>query len=399
MAFQDLYNANGWLVTAREGVLEVYFEQNLVNRAVVEGFNEFQCFKLAGDGDEVLSIFGKKAGTVVRMWFNSDSDDLQEECVLNVNFAISSFRVLPAVGWILATDSVAGVLHVFDTLNSRYKGQIRLDMDHCEICIRGAREFMVLARKFDQDSLIIKTFLNTYVIDPENQVILVASVSADHHYLPNRWICSGGCSNKQWPFALVSSCNLTGGSLMEFFVSKAQTPFQTLTLAEPVLAHQMWFSTPFTVVLVLQTPEKLFRICEFDIATNRETRSAMLLLDETRTTYPAKFQAGFQSRGPENSVADVVVLDVVPLSVYRKPSSFSSSLLRFLGNFFSSVLVFTPEALPNVILTWQNETLKTWHCPSAVLNVRAALDHSTLLIQCRARETSKKTEFFQIEIS
>ncbi|CEP61164.1 uncharacterized protein LALA0_S02e08152g [Lachancea lanzarotensis] len=396
MAEETLYSEDEWLVTVRNGFLEVYFEQGLVNCGLAEGYNEFQCFKLADDSDrdQVLSIFGKKAGNVVRMWFEPGSDVLQEECVLGVNFVISSFRVLPTLGWILSTDSVSGVLHIFDTLNNRYKGQIRLDTEKGDgVYVIGAREFMVLARKFDQDSLLLKTFLNTYVVDKENQIFLTTSVPADHHHLQNCWVCCNNDSNSgttigpESPFALVSSD--TKGSLVEFFISGAQIPFQKLTLPETVLlSRQIWFSAPFNVVLVLQTPENTIRISEFDIITSQETRTAMLW--NGADSY-------YKESGEEetrNQKTDV-------LSQVHKPSS-SFSLLQFLGKIplaHRSVLVFIPNLSPNVILTWQNETLETWQCPSAVLKVSAAsAAANTLRVECRARASSGATEIFHIEI-
>ncbi|SCV03899.1 LAME_0H14136g1_1 [Lachancea meyersii CBS 8951] len=377
MVVKCLFNTDGWLIIEEQGVLRVYFDRKLRVAAIVESVDEFQCYKLAGDSNEGPSIFGIKAGKVVRMWYDKYLGRLQEECVLSVSFQISKFQILPAVGWILATDSVAGILHIFDTIDGRYRGRIKIDPDCDEICVSGPKEFRVLARKFDQNSLLIKTFLNTYTIGDKYHTFLVASVPVDHQF-DNRWICKG--VSQQDPFALVN-CKAT--SLLEFFLPTAQTAFQKLALTELVLPGQSWFSAAFNMILVLQAPQGFsFRMCELDIVTNREIRSVPLIEESVRGRYKIDHHC-------HNSIEKLSTVT----------DTFSPSELRFLGRFSYSVAIFEVLRSPNLLLAWQEGYLWEWWFPSAVFAIARAATGSAIVVECGARASRDATEIFQIKIA
>ncbi|SCU78291.1 LANO_0A02630g1_1 [Lachancea nothofagi CBS 11611] len=367
----SVFNENGWLVVVHRNQLLVWQNKNLVIVRENDKLRDFQCFTT---GDE-LSIFGSKGGSLIRLWMDRISNHLNEECVLNASFSISKFRVLPEVGWILATDSVSGVLHVFDTISERYKGHMKVDPGCDRVYVNGTREFQIMTRSFDPDSLVIKTYLNMYEI-VEDETSLVSSIPIDSKH-SNRWVCQG--SNSGQLFAVISTDGSQGSSTLDFYLPRAQVPFQKIVLAQTIQREQTWFSSSFALVVVLQAPQGL-ELCDIDVITGQKTRSVLL----NENSISAYYHMNVSGQEPD----------------YLEKHHFSNATAQFLRIVHCvsrSTVFFVLNSAPEVLLGWHNSRLQAWWFPAAILGVITSTD-STIGVECASGTPKQAIEIFHVAV-
>ncbi|SCU80289.1 LADA_0B06238g1_1 [Lachancea dasiensis] len=381
---RTLFRGNSWLVLLDQGRLSVYQKGRLVSQLQAARFNELQCSLAEShdndkrndvDSGRELFIYGNNGNSIVQLKLDSQNSCFSQVDILKVSFQISKFLVFPAVGWVLATDNVTGALHLFDTINERYKGRIRVDTTCCKVWKKGDYEFKVMTRLFDPETLLIKRFLNTYAIDKTaNNTYLRTSVLLDHHSA-NRWVCNG-LGNSEF-FSIVSSEGFT--SLVEIFLPHAKRPFHQITLPFPISKHQAWFSSPLSMLLVLQNRRGL-EMCEIDLVTQQKLRT-IPIHEISVASY--------------RQVTDTAKPTQMDLFSTVAATDFEIQNLQFTS---SRTVVFIVKSAPWVLFAWHGSQLYAWWFPSAILGVSNLEKAELIEVECLSSVSSSITENFHIEL-
>ena len=336
-----------------KGRLFLWKHSTLVQEWEAQGITDFKCSMTSNE----LRIVGRRGQELIRMVIDVKAPEIPvQECILKVNFTIARFQIFPRSGWQMAYDSVAGILHLFDSINARYKGFLKIDKTQTKIYARGSSQFQVFTRKFNPDSLVFRTYLNTCSIGVD-QISLIASVPMAGNF-EDRWIVTEPAGNH---YAVISTSQTRFQCQLDFCLPLATMSFATATLDGHALATT--FAGASKMIIALSAPQGA-RLCEFDLTSNSITQSIALDLENITSSYEV------DSAG-----------SVFPLSAPEAPLD-EATQVSMLECASPANVFFVLDTSPRLLLHWartktKNSRLITWRFPAPIESI--AVPHPAII--------------------